>query len=126
LKLSTINESKRQIILAVDLDGTLANEDSDFDTEKIGSPIYNAKKIMDEVKELDVCIIINTCRGDKKVISAWLDEHEIAYDHVNENPHQPNDSSDKIMADRYWDNKQPSWRGLQYALEELKRYMNRS
>ena len=126
MKLSTIRESHRHTVLAVDLDGTLANEDGDFDVKEIGQPIYNAKKIMDAVKELGVCIVINTCRGDKKVISAWLNEHEITYDHINENPHQPDDSSNKVMADRYWDNKQPSWRGLQYAYEELKRFMNRN
>jgi hypothetical protein len=121
-----IPEKKRPTVIAVDLDGTLARELDDYDPDEIGPPVHNAKKIMDKVKDLDVCIVINTCRGDEKLIKSWFKDHDIPYDHINENPHQPSNTSDKIMADRYWDNKQPSWRGLQYAYEELKRLLSRN
>ena len=94
--------------------------------DKIGTPIYNACEIMHKVRDLGVTIIINSCRGDKKELKEFLDENDIPYDSINENPNQPEGTSNKIMADRYWDNRQPSWRGLQYAYEELVRYVNRS
>jgi len=125
MRLRTIAEEARKTSIAVDLDGTLAKEDGDYDPKKIGDPIHNAKKVLDKVKDLGVVIIINTCRGDEKVIANWLQDHDMPYDYINHNPKQPKDTSDKIMADRYWDNKQPSWRGLQYAYEELKRYLSR-
>jgi len=93
--------------------------------QKIGEPIHNACEIMHKVRDLGVVIIINSCRGDSKELKQFLEESDIPYDHINENPDQPADTSDKIMADRYWDNRQPSWRGLQYAYEELVRYVNR-
>ena len=124
MKLSYITESKRRTTVAIDLDGTIAKE-SDFDSKKIGPPIYNAQDILEKVKELGVTIIINTCRADEKLIRSWLREHHIPFDHINMNPNQPKDTSHKIMADRYWDNRQPSWRGLQYAYEELQRYIER-
>lgn len=123
---SAIKEGKKhKITVAIDLDGTLAKEYDKYDKNKIGEPIYNAKTILDKVKELDVIIIINTCRNNVKLISDWLKEHKIPYDYINKNPNQPKDSSNKIMADRYWDNRQPSWKGLQYAYEELKRFCSR-
>jgi len=124
MRLRTISEGDHKPTIAVDLDGTLARE-GEFCADKIGDPIYNAKEIMDKVKGLGVGIIINTCRGDEKLIANWLQKHDIPYDYINHNPNQPEDTSDKVMADRYWDNKQPSWRGLQYAYEELKRYLKR-
>ena len=122
MRLRTIAEEAHKTTIAVDLDGTLAKEDGNYDSNKIGVPIYNAKEILDKVKDLNVVIIINTCRADDGLIGKWLQKHDIPYDYINHNPSQPKDTSDKIMADRYWDNKQPSWRGLQYAYEELKRY----
>lgn len=125
MKLSLIeSKPKRKPVVAIDLDGTVAKE-SDFDSKKIGPPIYNAKEILEKVRELGVTIVINTCRDDEKLIKSWFREHHIPYDHINVNPDQPKDTSSKIMADRYWDNRQPSWRGLQYAYEELQRYLDR-
>ena len=126
MRLRSIQEDKkRATVVGIDLDGTLAKELEKYDSKKIGDPIYNAKKILDKIKELDIIIIINTCRKDTTMVKSWLDQHEIPFDHINENPDQPKDTSDKVMADRYWDNRQPSWRGLQYAFEELQRYIQR-
>lgn len=124
MRLKTICENKSTVV-AIDLDGTLAKELPKYDPEKIGPPIHNAKKILNKIKELGVLIVINTCRNDYDLIKAWLEQHEIPFDHINKNPDQPKGTSHKIMADRYWDNRQPSWPGLQYAYEELKRYMKR-
>jgi hypothetical protein len=125
MQLKLITEAKRTTVVAVDLDGTLAKELDKYDPKKIGHPIYNAKKILEKVKDLGVTIIIHTCRDDQTVIKAWFEKYDIPYDHINRNTNQPENTSHKVMADRYWDNKQPSWRGLQYAYEELQRYMQR-
>lgn len=124
MRLKTISEA-RATVVAVDLDGTLAKELPKYNPKEIGPPIHNAKKVLDNLKDLGVKIVINTCRNDYKLIKSWLEDHDIPFDHINKNPDQPKGTSHKVMADRYWDNRQPSWRGLQYAYEELKRYMKR-
>ncbi|MEO5366026.1 MAG: hypothetical protein H7831_06675 [Magnetococcus sp. WYHC-3] len=125
MKLSLISE-KRATTVAIDLDGTLAVELDKHDPNKIGKPIYNARQILKKLKGLGIIIIINTCRNNKKLIKDWLQEHDIPYDYINKNPQQPKNTSYKIMADRYWDNRQPSWPGLQYAYEELERFIKSS
>jgi hydroxymethylpyrimidine pyrophosphatase-like HAD family hydrolase len=110
----------RVYTLAVDLDGTLAKKGRQH-TEEILDPHPDAKEVMDEVNSLKVTIIINTVRGDKKQIKSWFEKHEIPYHHINHNPDQPDDSSDKIIADEYWDDRAVGWPGLKKALVRLKR-----
>lgn len=120
MKLRVIAESKdHQYTVAVDLDGTLAKK-KDYHTDEILDPHPDAKRVMDELSDLGVRIIINTVRGDIEQIKNWLDEHDIVYDHINENPDQPEDSSDKIIADEYWDDRAVGWPGLRSALEITK------
>lgn len=122
MRLHSICE-QRTTTVAVDLDGTLAKELPQYDPKKIGPPVHNARRIMTKLRDEGVTIIINTCRGNKQLVESWLEEHDIPFDHINENPDQPKDTSHKIMADRYWDNRQPHWRGLQNAFEELEEYL---
>lgn len=96
--------------VAVDLDGTLAKE-TKFDKNKIGDPRPGAKKFMERLQQAGCRIIINTVRGNKKLIKDWLTENEIPYDYINENPDQPADASDKIIADIYVDDKAEDARG---------------
>jgi hypothetical protein len=119
MRLRTITE-ERKFTLAIDLDGTLAKE-TDHHTDEILEPIDDAQEVMKEIEKLPVTSIIHTCRGDEKQIKDWFEEHNIPFDHINCNPDQPTDSSDKIMADEYWDNKAVGWPGLRKALAQLKR-----
>jgi hypothetical protein len=125
----------RKPSVAVDLDGTLAEDwkklGLKYDPEYIPAPRPGAKKWLKKFRELGCSIIIWTCRDVPRVIKAWLAEHEIPYDYVNENPDQPPDCSQKIFADVYWDDRGVSARGrlddsgaavvaaLEHAKEEI-------
>jgi len=56
-------------------------------------------------KATGAVVIIWTVRGDDALVKAWADKHQIPYDYINENPHQPPDSSGKLVADVYLDNR---------------------
>lgn len=96
---------ERRPSVAVDLDGTLAKELDEFEPDKIGPPRPGAKKWLQLFRDTGARIIVHTCRGDEDVVQAWLNEHDLPYDHINENPDQPPDTSDKLYADAYWDNR---------------------
>jgi hypothetical protein len=98
-------ESLRPFTVAVDLDGTLAEEYETFDPTRIGKPRKRAKHWMEKLHTAGARLIINTVRGQNELVRDWLNEHEIPFDFVNENPDQPPDSSGKLIADIYWDNK---------------------
>lgn len=122
MKLRIIAEN-HNFTLAVDLDGTLAKK-KDHHTKEILDPHPDAKSVMKEIEDLGVTIIINTVRGDKKQIKTWLEKHDIPFNHINHNPDQPEDSSGKIIADEYWDDRAVGWPGLRKALATLKRKLN--
>jgi hypothetical protein len=91
--------------VAVDLDGTLAEEVHPHDPEVIGAPRRGAKKWMKLLRKAGVRIIIFTVRDKPELIGKWLKQHGMPFDHINENPDQPPGTSGKVMADVYWDNR---------------------
>lgn len=95
----------RQMTIAVDLDGTLAKPGPFKGPDHFYLPRRGAAKFMKGLKAKGHRVIINTCRGDKESIEEWLNEHGIPYDHVNDNPDQPDGTSDKIVADAYVDDR---------------------
>jgi len=106
--------------VAVDMDGTLAQHYEEFDEDHIPPPKAGAKKWMDAFREAGARIIINTVRGKDSVTKAWLKENDIPYDHINENPDQPEGSSDKVYADVYWDDRAISAQGrLAYSAPDV-------
>ena len=99
------DEPDRPFTICVDLDGTLAEQEQPFDPDSIGEPIERAIEWVRLFHENGARIIIFTVRGDAELVKEWLDEHEVPYDYVNENPDQPPDSSGKVYADVYWDDR---------------------
>lgn len=99
--------------IAIDFDGTIAEGD---DWPKIGKPRPGVKKALEVFQQAGHRIIINTCRGDVQQIKDYMHEHDLPYDYVNENPTQPDGTSDKIMADVYIDDRAidgtQSWKKL--------------
>jgi hypothetical protein len=91
--------------VAVDLDGTLAVQEKPFDAKHIGRARRSMKKWLEKFRKVGARIIIFTVRGDKDLVSGWLDEHDMPYDYINENPDQPAGSSGKVIADVYWDDR---------------------
>lgn len=91
--------------IAVDLDGTLAEKEEPFDPTSIGPPRNAAVTWVRKFKDAGARIIIFTVRGDADMVAGWLDENDVPYDYINENPDQPEDSSGKVIADVYWDDR---------------------
>lgn len=91
--------------VAVDLDGTLARNREPFDPGVIGDPRPGAKKWMEAFRQAGARLVIFTVRGDKELVRTWLTRHQIPFDYINENPDQPPDSSGKVIADFYLDDR---------------------
>jgi hypothetical protein len=102
---STADSEERPPIVAVDLDGTLAEEYDDFDPEVIGAPRPGAAKWVQQFADEGAKIIIYTCRDADDLVKEWAEEHSIPVDYINENPWQPPGTSDKMFADIYVDNR---------------------
>lgn len=107
------DESDHPFTVAVDLDGTLAQDYDEYDPDSIPPPRDGAVEWMKEFKNLGYRCIIFTVRGNEKLVESWMEEHGVPYDYINYNPDQPEDASDKVMADAYIDDKAVSaedWR----------------
>ena len=98
-------EEDHPYTIAVDLDGTLAEKEEPFNPETIGKPRPKAKAWMTKFHNAGARLIVFTVRGNNMLTRDWLNENEIPFDFVNENPDQPPDSSGKVFADVYWDDK---------------------
>lgn len=99
-------DDDRPFTVAVDFDGTLAQDyEGEFDPNQAPAPRDGAVEKMKEFKKKGWRIIINTVRGNEALIKRWMEEYDCPYDHINENPDQPEDASDKVMADVYIDDK---------------------
>lgn len=89
--------------VAVDLDDTLAKKKKG--SKKIGKVIKRIRKKLHKYQKAGFRIIIWTVRGDANEIKDWCHEHDVPFDYVNSNPDQPKDSSQKIIADVYIDDR---------------------
>ncbi len=94
-------------VIAVDLDGTLAEYHGDFDENVIGHPNPVAIAKVNEMKRAGCRIVIFTCREDNELLRGWLAQAGVPYDAINENPDvaRADMSSGKVMADVYWDDR---------------------
>jgi hypothetical protein len=91
--------------IAVDLDGTVCEKQEPFNAETFGGPRERAVYWLRLFRAAGARIIIFTVRGDTKNVEDWLDENDVPYDYVNENPDQPENSSGKVWADAYIDDR---------------------
>jgi hypothetical protein len=98
-------ESDHPFTIAVDLDGTLAEKEEPFNAETIGKPRPKARSWMRKFHKAGARLIVFTVRGSTALVRDWLNENSIPFDYINENPDQPPDSSGKVFADVYWDDK---------------------
>lgn len=97
--------------IAVDLDGTIIEYDGWKGEDHFGKPIKGAKSALKTLKDKGYIIIIWTTRGDKDKVAKYLKEHDIPFDYINENPYQPPNTSCKIYADYYIDDRAVEFRG---------------
>lgn len=92
-------------VIAVDLDGTLAEYDGWKGEDHIGAPRLLARESMQKLKQAGYKIIIWTVRGNTQRVEGWLRQNLIPYDHINYNNKQPRGSSGKVAADIYIDDR---------------------
>lgn len=91
-----------RLVVAVDLDGTLAQWGGSYDPNHIGDPLPGAKIFMQELHNRDFYILIFTCRtsedvhsravalGNVKIVARWLQEHGMPYDGIYTGAGKPN------------------------------------
>jgi hypothetical protein len=83
----------------------VAEKQEPFDPGDVGEPRERAVYWLRLFQAAGARIIIFTVRGDTALVKKWLKDNDVPFDYVNENPDQPPDSSGKVWADCYWDDK---------------------
>jgi hypothetical protein len=99
--------SARPKVVAVDLDGTILHEGY----PAMGKPIDGVKEQLEALRALGWKIVVWTVRNDNKGVTEHLKKHGIPFDHINENPYNPQPESRKIFADVYVDNRAMTFSG---------------
>jgi hypothetical protein len=96
--------------ICIDLDGTIAQYTEWQGEDHFGDPIPGVQAALRQLKEGGWTIIVYTTRAARCKIEAYLLEHEIPFDYINENPNQPPDAvGGKLFAHVYVDD-----RGLRF------------
>lgn len=119
------DEHDHPFTIAIDLDGTLAEQEVPFDADSIGEPIERALAWVRRFRKAGARLIIFTVRGDNELVKDWLEEHDVPFDYINENPDQPEGSSGKIFADIYYDDRAVDARDHDTAGPEVLERMRR-
>lgn len=89
----------------VDLDGTLAEYDKWRGEDHFGEPIQLSREALSELREWGWRIVVFTTRGNVPRVRTWLEENKIPFDSVNTNSHNPPGTSNKPIADVYFDDR---------------------
>ncbi|MBQ8051645.1 MAG: hypothetical protein IJ197_08770 [Bacteroidaceae bacterium] len=108
--------------ICIDFDGVLADYSEGFQGKDVfGEMIPNADIATKVLKNNGWTIIVYTTRPVTDALKDWLKENKITYDHINENPDQPKDTSEKLMADIYLDDRAMCFRGTwnEWAVREI-------
>lgn len=98
-----MDEQRRTAV--VDFDGTLSVYDKWLGEEVMGPPISLAREALCELKEWGWRIVVYTTRGRVDLVEAWLREHQIPFNSVNTNDHNPPNTSSKPIATVYFDDR---------------------
>ncbi len=95
-----------QKYVCIDLDGTIAHYDKWINEETFGEPVEGAQAALGRIRAAGWRIIIFTTRADKGLVARYLADHGIPFDHINENPDQPDNArGGKPFADAYVDDR---------------------
>ncbi len=95
--------SERQLTIAVDFDGVLAEYDGWKGPDVLGKPRQDVVDVLRVLRAEGWKIVIHTTRSEAQ-ISDYLKLHEIPYDEVNQNSSYRNSGS-KPVATIYWDDR---------------------
>lgn len=109
--------------ICIDFDGVLHDYSEGFKGKDVfGDMIPNADKATQLLRKKGWTIIIYTTRPKTAKLEKWLKDKGIAYDYINENPNQPEDSKGgKLIADIYLDDRGMQFRGdwSEWLMEEI-------
>jgi len=96
--------------VCIDLDGTIAHYTEWKGETKFGDPIEGVQDALKRLRAEGWKIIIYTTRSNIKLVTKYLNTHHIPFDHLNENPEQPENAiGGKPIANAYIDD-----RGIQF------------
>lgn len=115
----------RSPVVAVDLDGTIAEQMKPYKKDEIGSPRAGAREWLQKFRAAGAVLVIFTVRGNKQLVQDWLEANSMPYDFINYSPYQPDGASDKIMADVYWDDRAICAKDLSTGAEVLEKIKQR-
>lgn len=98
-------EAAAPVTVAIDFDGTLSKKQTPFNPKTAGKPRKAIVRLARMLKDKGCRIIVWTVRDNDRLVRKWCKKYGAPCDHINENPDQPPDSSGKIYADVYLDDK---------------------
>ena len=98
---------KKKRTICIDFDGVLHDYSNGFQGDDIfGEMIPGADIGTKVLKDKRNTIIIYTTRKATDALKKWLNDHNISYDYINENPDQPEGTEGcKLIADIYIDDR---------------------
>ncbi len=110
--------------ICVDLDGTIAHYQEWKGEDSFGDPVPGVQQALTELQRSGWIIIIFTTRSNVAKIRDYLNQNEIPFDYINENPDQPaNAIGGKIYADVYVDDRAIQFTGdWQEAIGKIVRF----
>jgi len=107
-------QTTRPKVLAVDLDGTLLEDDH----PDLGKPIPGVVAVLRAVRAAGWKITVWTVRDEDAEVRKHLKAADVPFDYINENPFGPTNGSRKIYADVYLDNHAIQFNGETRGLAE--------
>jgi hypothetical protein len=120
LNLATNGESGKQLTIAVDFDGVIAEYDGWTGTSLIGAPREDVIEALKVLRSEGWKIVVYSCRGAEE-ISPYLKQNAIPFDEINPNPSNPTKGT-KPRATVYWDDRACCYSGN--ALQDLEKIRN--
>jgi hypothetical protein len=117
--------SKRDLVIAVDFDKTINKYKDGWQGKGIyDEPFEDTALYLNKLKELGCTIIINTCRNEQEEIKKYLNQNKIPFDYINKNINKNPNTSNKIDADAYVDDKAIRFNGnWEKTFEDLLYYV---
>ena len=98
--------------ICIDFDGVIHDYSQGWQGDDVfGNMVANADTATSVLKKQGWTIIIFTTRKKSDKLEKWLKNNNITYDYINENPDQPDNTSGKIIADVYLDDRGVCFRG---------------